>query len=523
MRTRNSLMNLTASILGQMINVFAAFAGRKVFVWVLSKEYLGANGLFTGLLGVLSLAELGVGTALVYALYKPIADGDEKRTAELMNLYRILYRCIGAVILAAGLALLPFLDILIKDPPDIRGLQSIYLLFLGNAVFGYFFAYKQSLIIADQKAYITTVYINALALLRNLMQIAVLLLTKNFYLYLFVMITETVAYGILISRKADAMYPFLRRNKRDLPDRTLRRSIFKNIGAMSVHRISGAIVYNTDNLLMSAFVGLENVGIYANYQMIIQSVTRILAQVFAAFTASVGNLSVSEDREKIRRVFETLQFACFWCYSFSAVALFVLMNHFIESVWIGEGYLFTMGIVALLAVNFYLTGMRQVILIFRDAMGIFWHDRYKPIAEVLINLVASLWLVQKFGIAGIFLGTMISTLATSLWVDPYIFFKYGLDMYSGKALAGYFGTYLRRTAVMAAAGTITYGVCGLLPQQGFLPFLGKTAICAVLYNGILLALYGRCAEFKALCGYLGTFVPASVQRKITGKTRRGSE
>lgn len=510
-------------MLGQGLNIIFSFLVRKAFVLVLSKEYFGMNGLFSDIINVLSLAELGVGTAMTYALYKPLAEKNEEELSRLMNLYRLLYRIIGCTILVLGLMLIPYMDVLVKEKPGIPGFNIVYCFFLGNTVLSYFFSYKQVIIMADQKAYITNIYTQGATLLRIILQIVVLLITGNYYLYLIMMVGETLLYSVLITRKANQMYPYLKSNKKIFPDKDAKHEIFKNIGAMSIHKIASVIVNNTDNLIMSAYVGLGSVAVYTNYQMIINSLNRILYQLFAAFTAGIGNLSVSEDRKRIGEVYHILQFACFVCYGFCSVCILVLANHFIGNLWIGADYLFPMEIVFVLIVNFYITGMRRVTLIFKDAMGLFWHDRYKPVVEMIINLVASLILVRRFEITGIFLGTLISTLLTCFWVEPYVLFKYGLKIKGRTGLSKYFIQYFHRTMMMIVAGGITWYLCSILPETGFFSFAGKVLICMFVYNGIILLVYMRSRECRELWKYTKKYIIGGLLKKLRSGEINGND
>lgn len=345
----------------------------------------------------------------------------------------------------------------------------------------------------------------------------------NYYLYLVLMVGETVLYSFLVTRKANQMYPYLNENKKIFPDKQTKHELFKNVGAMSIHKIATVIVNNTDNLIMSAFVGLGSVAVYTNYQMLFNSLNRILYQIFAAFTAGIGNLSVSEDKERVGEVYDILQFACFVCNGFCSVCLLILANHFIGNIWIGKDYVFPMEIVFILIVNFYISGMRRVTIIFKEALGIFWHDRYKPVVEMVINLVASLILVKKFEITGVFLGTLISMMLTSFWVDPYMLYKYGIKQKGRKGLLHYFLQYFHRTVVMIAAGGVTGYLCNLLPAEGFISFVCKGLICVFVYNGLILLVYMRTRECRELWGYVKKHILYGRVFKNKGGAKNGND
>jgi O-antigen/teichoic acid export membrane protein len=302
--------------------------------------------------------------------------------------------------------------------------------------------------------------------------------------------------NLVLAYQAEKMYPYLKCDRKSLPSKETRKSIYKNAGAMSIHKLGDVMLNNTDSLIMSSFVGVGSVGIYSNYLLISNSVNTALSSILGATTASIGNLSATEDRESVFRVYKVLQFLCFWIYSFSCVAFMILYNPFISAwtAWTGKDYLFPMTIVFVYVLNFYINGMRKGILIFRDAMGLYWYDRYKPIFEVIINLVFSIVLVIKMGIVGIMFGTFISVMSTCFWVEPLVTYKYGFH----KKVSHYFILFAKYTAVMFIAGGFTYWVCSFFDMGGYKEVLIKGILCTLLYNVILLLLYFRTDEFREI-------------------------
>ena len=514
MRTRNSFFNFLANEGSHLLNIILSFLCRSVFIAVLSQEYLGVNGLFANILTVLSLAELGVGTAMTFHIYKPIAEGDEDAQCRLMNLYRKLYRWIAAFIAAAGLALVPFLDVLIKDRPDIPHLTFIYLLYLFNTVSSYFFSYKRAIIDAHQKQYIGTIVNTIFTTIQFLVQMLVLVLFKSFIVYLLVQIVCNVLTNIVVAWEADRLYPYLKKDTKSMPAKDVLASIKKNVGAMFIHRLGSVVVNDTDNLLMSAFVGIVSVGIYSNYQSIEYAINVALNGVFGAFTASIGNLGALGDEKKTFRVYKTLNFLGFWLYGFSAVSFMVLYNSFI-CWWVdltgrnGSDYLFNMWIVLTIVVNFYLSGMRTVTLTFRDAMGLYWYDRYKPIFEIIINLTTSIVLAKTIGIAGIFLGTTISTLSTSFWVEPYVTYKHGFH----QPVSGFFGKYALYAVSVCGVGGFVYWLCSHITMGGLPEIILRLLVDIIVYNGIIFLLYFRTENFRHLRDQIMVLINARKKAK----------
>lgn len=492
-RTEYSARNTSVAVTARMIAILTGFITRVVFTHTLSETYVGLNGLFTDILNILSLSELGVGTAVTCALYRPISEKNIEKQKSLMGMYRIMYRYIAAIVLICGLAIIPFMDILIKDGEGIEHLILIYLMYLLNSVLSYLLVYKKTLIEAHQLSYIGVLCQTGFLLLQYVLQIILLFLTKNFLLYVSAMILCTLGNNLWISHKAEKMYPYLKdKNIQPLSSKE-RKGIFADIRAMLMHKIGTIVVNNTDNLLLSSLVGLTSVSCYSNYYLIIGSVRQVLNQIFQGITASVGNLGVEESRERVKRIFEATFFMGQWVFGLAAICLYEVIDAFV-GISFGEQYIFTKDITLILCVNFYLTGMRQAALVFRDSIGLFRHDRYKSIAEAIINLVVSFVLGRTMGTLGIFIGTMVSTVTTSLWVEPYILYRYHLRCTS----RWYFVRYAVYASVTAALGAVTHWACSRVTGPFIVIFILRLAICAVIVNGAYFIIYCRTAEYHLL-------------------------
>ena len=374
MRTKNSIKNLIFALFGQAFGLIISFLGRIVFVKILTDEYLGLNSLFTNILTMLSLVELGVGSAIVYSLYKPLAVNDKEKIKSLMLLYKKAYTLIGIIIMLLGIISLPFYRYLINEVPNIKNLDLIYFLFVLNTSISYFYSYKRSLIICDQKRYIATIYRYVFYFLLNVFQIIVLFLTHNYILYLITQVVFTWLENICISIKADRMYPYLNDKNIKKLDKKELNTISKNVRAMLFHKIGGVVVNSTDNILISKLVGLIAVGMYSNYYLITSALDTITAQFFNAITASVGNLGACTNSKKVKETFNTTFFLNYLIYGVITVCLLILFNPFIE-VWLGKKYLFDFGVVLVITICFYLKGIRKTCLTFKDALGLFWQDK----------------------------------------------------------------------------------------------------------------------------------------------------
>ncbi|MBE5908986.1 MAG: hypothetical protein E7278_09140 [Lachnospiraceae bacterium] len=492
-RTEHSARNSSVALISQLIHLLVGFILRIVFTHTLSKDYVGVNGLFLDIIFILSLSELGVGTAITYALYRPIEEGDVEKQKSLMLLYRKFYHIVALVVLGLGLLLIPFMDVLIKDPPNVEHLTIIYLFYLASAVSSYLMIYKRTLMDAHQLAYIGTLYTTGSWVIQDLIQILVLVFTHNFILYLSINLIVTIATNILISRKANKLYPYLRdRDVKPLPEEE-KRDIRKNVGAMFLHKLSTVVVNNTDNLLISAFVGIVSVGKYSNYVLITSSLRNIVRSFFQGIMASVGNLGVSKDKARLARIFHATLFINQWVSCFATITLFEIFNLFV-AISFGEQYVFDLPVVAMICLNFYLGSMREGILVFRDSLGVFWYDRYKAVAEAIINLVVSIILARYMGTAGVLLGTVISTLTTSAWVEPYMLYKHRLET----RLLEYWKRILCYVAAAIAVLFLTDWACNLYSGKPWRMLLYRMCVCLVLPNVLLLIMFFRNREFRFL-------------------------
>lgn len=485
MREEKVIKNAAVGVVGQILTMLSSFVCRMVFVRLLSQEYLGAEGLFSNILTILSLSELGIGTAIIYYMYEPIAKNDNEKTLAFLQLYKKLYYGIGTVILVTGLLITPYITYFVNEIPEgFSNLHLIFVLYVINLAATYFFAHKRTIIEANQNMYVLSTITYSFTFIQHILQIVLLILFRNFIVYLVTQVSITWLQNVIISYYAKKMYPFIEEESTYKLEKKDISGILNNIKAMFMHRIGNAVVNGTDNILITKFVGLAQTGINSNYSMILRALAAIFNVIFNGITASVGNLNALEDKKKVYNVFKKLYFFDAWIYTWASVCLFILSKPFI-SILFGEGYLFSTEIVLVIAINFYLSGMRQVTLRFRDAMGLFYKDRYKAVVESIINLVASLYLVQDYGIFGVFLGTTISTLLTSIWVEPYILYKYGFDVP--------FFDFVKITALYffqtIVIGGIVFVIAEGLGEYSMIDVLVLVCVCMLVPNILLVVLW----------------------------------
>lgn len=491
-RTENSIINSAMSIVTQVLTVVLNFAVKTVFIKMLSDEYLGVNGLFTNIITMLSLADLGIGIAIPYSLYKPLAKKDEHKINVLMNFYKKVYTIIGIAVLLIGLSLTPFLGLIIKDiPKNVPHLSLIYILFVIHSASSYFFVYKKFLIDSDQKGYITSRIIFTFSTLLSIIQIILLVTTKNYILFLLSSIILVIIQNIYISSKANKLYPFIRNKTDEKLEKEDMEGIKKNVSSLFIYKVGTVIMNGTDNIIISKFIGLIIVGFYSNYVLIINSITTVLNQIFNAITSSIGNLVVTTNKKRSKEVYDNLNFANFWLYALFGVCIIVLINPFIN-IWIGKKYVMGFSIVFLLVLNFYVLGMQSVTNSFRNAYGLFWIAKYRPIIMVIINIVISVVLVQFIGIEGVLIGTLISRLVTTAWLDPYIVHKYGFEI-SPKS---YYIDYLKYLVIFIAISIILNYFVSMIAINNIFILILIAILVVISVNVILVLLFFKTSEFN---------------------------
>ncbi len=490
-RTKNSIRNSTVSLITQILTVVINFIVKTVFIHTLGSEYLGVNGLFSNIITMLSLADLGIGVAIPYSLYKPLAEHDTNKINIFMKFYAKVYNMIGIIVLTFGLLLTPFLSFLIKDMPEISNLKFIYALFVIHSASSYFFVYKRFLIESDQKGFITSMIVFIFSTILSVLQIIILLLTKNYILFLLSSIVIVILQNIYISHKAMQLYPFLKKKnvgkmkKEDIQD------ITKNVSSLLIYRVGNVVTNGTDNIIISKFIGLIVVGLYSNYLLIINSLNLVLTQIFNAITASIGNLVVTTNGKRSSNIYEKLNLFNFWLYALCGSCLLSLLNPFIE-LWIGKEYLLSFSVVFLLVLNFYITGMQAVTTAFRNAYGLFYKAKYRPLVMIAINIVVSIILVHFMGITGVVLGTITSRILTVAWLDPCIVYRYGFR----KQPKRYFIKYILFFLLFLGTSFIAYLTVNLIPNGNFLWFILKAMICFLLTNGIFYLIFKDTDDFK---------------------------
>lgn len=493
-KTQNSIRNSIFGIASQLIIILISFFTRSIFLRYLSEDYLGLNGLFSNVISILSLTELGFGTAAIYALYKPLAEQDERNISALMNLYAKIYHVMFAVVMALGLLLLPFIKYVINDlPENIPNIHLIYLLFVLNSALSYLFSYKRSLLFADQQNFKNSLITAVFKIILAVSQIIGLMLTRNYYVYLGAMILCGFLENIVTSKIVDRNYPYLKKYRKAQVNPETKKLLKSNTKSLMIHKIGYIAVYQTDNLIISAFISLATIGRYSNYTMITNNLQQLINSIIEGMKASIGLYNANETPQKRILLFKKFNLMLHLINSFCTTCLLCLFNPFIEFAF-GEEYLFALPLVLLICLEFYIRCMRLSFYTIKETCGIFRPDRYKPIPEAIAHLILSILLVNSIGFAGIMTSTILTTLLICYTIEVFVTCKYAF----ASSPWFYYRMFFKNVFVLAIQLFATYGLCSLLPMYGFTALVLKACVCLIVPNLINLAAYCRDQDFHAL-------------------------
>lgn len=511
-RLKNSALNFASGFLGRVLTILLNFVVRTIFIYCLNEAYLSVNGLYSNILTVLSLAELGFGSAMVYRMYAPVAVKDYQKTAALLQFYKKIYIIIGVVIFLLGLCVIPFMDYIIKDKPDISGLTLYYILFLVNTSISYWFSsYKASVLYADQKEYIKTNVQNTMAILQSGLQIVLLLLFRKYLLYLLIQLVGNIFLNLYVAHLVDKRYPEIQTYQGASLSAKERVQIRKDTEALVLSRFGHVALNGTDNIIISAVVGVLWVGRLSNYTLICDSVTSVLCQITAAITGSLGNFFATEDKHAGYALFKKVEFLNFWLYGFSFIALVTLLDPFVQ-IWAGGRFVLGLPISIAIAINFFVAGYMNTLWVFRSTLGLFKQGKFRPILVAILNIVLSIVLGRLWGVFGVLFATFLSRAAISLWYDPLILHRYGFEVSCKPFFARYFRRVLLLTAVLIAMLTIRHVV--LSSATTVLRFAVMTMVTAIVPNAIFWLAYRRCEEYAYFRSIVKDHVIAPVRGKL---------
>lgn len=494
-RTKNSARNLIWGMVNKGVSLLLPFLIRAIIINVLGKEYLGLNNLFTSILHVLNLAELGIGSAMVYSMYKPIAEGDGDSICSLLALYKTVYRIIGLIVFGIGVVLIPFLPFLIKGGVEGIDITVLYMIFLVDTVLSYLlFAFKNSLLMAHQRTDVSSNIGTVVHLLLNLTQVILLLIFKDYYIYIIVKPLFTVVNNLFVNWATNRMYPEYQ--PKGAVSREKQREIFGRVKALVGHKIGTTVVTSADSLVISAFLGLGILAIYSNYYYIIFFIVSLTSIFFNGMLAGIGNSLVVETREKNYALFENINFVLSWLVAWCSVCLLCLFQPFME-LWMGKDMLLSTSSLICMVIYYYSWQFRTTGLYFKDAAGMWQADFWKPYVSALFNIIVNISLVLLIGINGVFISTIVCMIGINFPWETHVLFR---DLFT-RSPAKYVGQELINLGKAMIMCASTYGLCMLLPwQHGIVCLVLRFALCLVVPNLIFLLFSFRMKEFSYAMG-----------------------
>ena len=499
-RVKYAARNIMFGYLSNAVTGVLGIALQKIFIIKLGETLLGVNSTYTSILSVLSLAELGLGTAVNFSLYGPVARDDKETVKAYMQFYKKAYRVIALVIACVGLALVPFLRFIIRDPVGIDSnadLIGYYLIFLFNTVSSYFVAYKYSLPNAEQKNYIQSNVLTITKIATVLTQIVLLLLVPNFYLYLLAAAAIELIQKIFANAYLNRKYPLLKeKNVRKLTAEEF-SDIKKKTGALVCHKVGDAARLQTDSIIITSFINVTMSGYVDNYNKVINLIANFVNVIFNSVISSFGNLIATESDEKQYEMFRVYRFFASWIYGFSSVGFFLLLTRFI-SWYYGDRFALPAVVVGAILIDFYFKGERVVLSNYKTAAGVFEQDKFLPLIQGAANLILSVVLVQRIGLLGVYIGTIVSGLIANI-IRPVIIYRTCFD----RKANGYFYDAFCYIGVTILALVICMLIGNaVLSSVSLLRMAGMAVIVTVVYNGIFLLFFGRTFEFRYLFGIL---------------------
>ncbi|MDK0919114.1 O-unit flippase [Clostridium perfringens] len=485
MRVKNSIINSIVNISSYLLILIPNFVVRKVFLQTLGDEWLGINSLYTNIIGFLSIIELGIGSAIIFSLYKPFADNDRAKIKGYLNFYRKFYKIIGTLILIIGLFFIPFLKFFIKGQVSIINANINFILFLINTYITYLFSYKLCLLNVAQEEYKISIATTLSKIIISLLQIWILNIYPSFELYLIIQIFIQILYYLILNIYIDKKYIWINNTIGNISVKE-KKSLIQNMRALFMHKIGSFIVLGTDNLLITFFIDLATVAKFNSYNMIILAGKNIITKGLSGVTASIGNLLV-KNKSKAYFIHEKLFFLNFWIVSLFTIIMFNTLNQFI-TLWLGENQLLDNLTIILLLINFYFSCMRGSVERFQEGSGVYYYDRYASIIEAIINLISSIIFVNLIGLPGVFLGTLASNFLVIFWTKPFIIYKY---VFKEKVI-NYYKIYFKYLFI----AIIPFTICTILSSSIKSNIKWNSFILNVILNFIIINLVYLIIFFK---------------------------
>ncbi|PKL31556.1 hypothetical protein CVV43_01650 [Candidatus Saccharibacteria bacterium HGW-Saccharibacteria-1] len=488
-RTKTVFINAISALVLSTFTIVLSFIAQRVFASTLSLEYMGINGLFTNITTMLGIVELGLGSAIIFHLYKPIKDKDEHQITSLLNFYRNGYRVVAALIAMLGLAILPFITLITGEVTINENIYIIFILFIIDIICSYLLTYKRSLLYADQKNYIINMAHLGYVAIMNSAQIVWLISTHNYYGYLLIKIIVRILENTVLTLIINKRYQFNINKDSNQIEISTRNDIIKKIKGLFFHKIGTFIVFGSDNIIISIFLGIRTVGLFNNYYIIISAIQSVNNQIFGAITTTIGNLVASDNEEKLFITYRRMGFINFWIASIMSLGFLLAANPFM-TLWLGKQYLLTNSVVIALSINLFLQIMRSSNNSFKEAAGIFHEDRLIPIYESLINITASIIFLRYFGLAGVFMGTIVSNAFILFYSYPKFIYKKLFD----KNYVQYFKELLLYIILASITAAISVVTLKALTIESITTQLAAAVLAALILPSLVLAIFYRKSE-----------------------------
>lgn len=479
-RTKNTKRNIVAGLIYKFIGIILPFITRTVLIRILGTEFTGLSSLFSSILQVLNIAELGFNSAIVYSLYEPMANDDKPKIIELVSLFRKIYNIVGTIILVGGMIIMPFLKTLINGTyPSSINIYILYILYLINSVLSYYlFAYKEVLLIADQRQDIASMIRTITSILRYILEIVALIITHNFYVYLSMDIIATVLTNILIEYSTSRRYSYFSVSKDRIP---VPQELKKQVSGLLVDRLSDTCRNSFDSLIITAFIGLTATAIYGNYYYIYTALYSIMLIICNAMSASVGNSIVKETVEKNYDNFNNFTYLFAWLAGWTTITLFCLYQPFMR-LWVGQTLLLSARDMCLFCLYFYAINMNNIRNQYISGTGIWWKLKIPCIVEAAVNLVLNIVLGKLMGITGVLTATILTIfLLNFLWRTSILFKEY----FTQKRFLDYVIRYLYYFVITVIALSVTYFVCVQIKVEGIFQIVSRGIVCLFVPNIIL--------------------------------------
>lgn len=497
-RMQVALKNASITLASQIAYIVASFICRTIFTKVLGSEYLGLNGLFSNILTMLSFVELGMGSALVYKMYKPLKEEDEAKLIVYMNFYRKVYYTIAFIMTILGLCVIPFLDYLVDAPNIDINIQFLYLLFLTDTVISYLYVYKKSILIADQKNYIVAVYTQTFNIIMNIGQIVILVLTHNYIIYLIFKILCDWLSNVLCSKYAEKIYPFIKKKTKEKISNSDKAELKENIKGLLLTKVASVAFDGTDNIFISWSVGISSVGILSNYSLILTTLNGLFNQIFYSITASIGNLGVDSSKEHVEEVLEKLYFLNAILYGYMGIGMTLLLKPFVVDIWVGEEYTLPFFTIFLLILELCLRGMHYPLYMTRSALGLFAQMKNIPPFCALLNIVLDFVLGEFYGIAGIITATIISRMIVR-FTDVCVLYRGVFKM----SVFRYYGMHFKFLLSVLVCIAVSYFTCGLFKIRNIiLGFVVDIIIISIIYVIGIYMIYRKGIQFNYYKDYI---------------------